>query len=38
MITAVDTNVLLALLIPDLAYVDQSERALAEADRLGALI
>lgn len=38
MITAVDTNVLLDVLIPDAPYGDQSERALAQAVRAGALV
>lgn len=38
MITAVDTNVLLDVLIPGAPHGDQSERALAEAVRAGALL
>ncbi|HXF50608.1 MAG TPA: PIN domain-containing protein [Dehalococcoidia bacterium] len=38
MITAVDTNVLLDVLIPDAPHGDESERALAEAVRAGALV
>ena len=38
MITAVDTNILFDVLIPDAPHGDASERALAEAVRAGALI
>ena len=38
MITAVDTNVLLDVLIPDAPNGDESERALAEAVRAGAVV
>ena len=38
MITAVDTNVLLDVLIPGAPHGDESERALAEALRAGAII
>ena len=38
MITAVDTNVLLDVLIPYAPAVDESERALADALRAGALV
>lgn len=38
MITAVDTNILLDVLIPDASHGDASERALAEAVRAGAVI
>ena len=38
MITAVDTNVLLDVLIPDAPHGDASERALAEALRAGAVV
>lgn len=38
MITALDTNILLALLIPDAPQGDESEKALADASRSGALI
>lgn len=38
MITAVDTNVLLDVLIPGAPHGDESERALAEAVRAGAVI
>lgn len=38
MITAVDTNILLDILIPNAAYVDASDRALAEASRQGAVV
>ena len=38
MITAVDTNILLDVLIPDSPRGDASERALAEALRAGAII
>ena len=38
MITAVDTNVLLDVLIPDAPHGDESERALAEAVRAGAVV
>jgi predicted nucleic acid-binding protein len=38
MITAVDTNVLLDVLIPDAPRGDESERALAEAVRAGAVV
>ncbi len=38
MITAVDTNVLLDVLIPDAPHGDESERALAEALRAGAVV
>ncbi len=37
MITAVDTNILLDVLIPDAPHGDESERALAEAVRAGAV-
>ncbi|MBI2913149.1 MAG: type II toxin-antitoxin system VapC family toxin [Chloroflexi bacterium] len=38
MITAVDTNILLDVLIPDAPHGDESERALAEAVRGGAVV
>ena len=38
MITAVDTNILLDVLIPDAPHGDESEHALAEAARSGAVI
>ena len=38
MITAVDTNILLDLLIPDATYGDVAERALAEAAQEGAVV
>jgi len=38
MITAVDTNVLLDVLIPDAPHGDESERALAEAVQAGAVL
>ncbi len=38
MITAVDTNVLLDVLIPGAPHGDESDRALAEAVRAGALL
>jgi predicted nucleic acid-binding protein len=38
MITAVDTNILLDVLIPDARHGDESERALAEALRWGAVL
>ncbi len=38
MITAVDTNILLDVLIPDAPHGDESERALAEAVRAGAIV
>lgn len=38
MITAVDTNILLDVLIPDAPHGDESERALAEALRAGAVV
>ena len=38
MITAVDTNVLLDILIPGAPHGDESERALAEALRAGAVV
>jgi hypothetical protein len=38
MITAVDTNVLLDILIPGAPHGDESERALAEALRAGAIV
>jgi len=38
MITAVDTNVLLDVLIPDAPHGDESELALAEALRAGAVV
>ena len=38
MITAVDTNMLLDVLIPDAPHGDASERALAQAVRAGAVI
>ncbi len=38
MITAVDTNILLDVLIPDAPHGDASERALAEALRAGAVL
>lgn len=38
MITAVDTNVLLDVLIPDAPHGDESERTLAAAARSGAMI
>ena len=38
MITAVDTNVLLDVLIPGAPHGDESERALAEAVRAGAIV
>ncbi len=38
MITALDTNILLDVLIPDAPHGDQSEWALAEALRAGALV
>ncbi len=38
MITAVDTNVLLDILIPGAPHGDESERALAEAVRAGAVV
>ena len=38
MITAVDTNILLDVLIPDAPHGDESERALAEAVRAGAVV
>ncbi len=38
MITAVDTNILLDVLIPDAPHGDESERALAEALRAGAIV
>jgi predicted nucleic acid-binding protein len=38
MITAVDTNILLDVLIPDAPHGDESERALAEAVRSGAVV
>jgi predicted nucleic acid-binding protein len=38
MITAVDTNILLDVLIPDAPHGDESERALAEALRSGAVV
>ena len=37
-ITAVDTNILLDVLIPDAPHGDESERALAEAVRAGAVV
>ena len=38
MITAVDTNILLDVLIPDAPHGDESEAALAEAVRAGAVV
>jgi len=38
MITAVDTNILLDVLIPNAPHGDESERALAEALRAGAVL
>lgn len=38
MITAVDTNILLDVLIPDAPHGDESESALAEAVRAGAVL
>jgi predicted nucleic acid-binding protein len=38
MITAVDTNILLDVLIPDAPHSEESERALAEAAGAGALL
>ncbi len=38
MITAVDTNVLLDILIPGARHGDDSERALAQALRVGAVV
>ena len=38
MITAVDTNVLLDVLIPNAPHGDESERALADALRAGAVV
>jgi hypothetical protein len=38
MITAIDTNVLLDVLIPGAPHGDESERALAEAVRAGAIV
>lgn len=38
MITAIDTNILLDLLIPDAPHGDASERLLGEAIRAGALV
>ena len=38
MITAVDTNILLDLLVPDAPHGDESEQALAEAARNGAIV
>ncbi len=38
MISAVDTNVLLEILIPDAPHGDESERRLAEAVRGGAIV
>ena len=38
MITAVDTNILFDVLIPDAPHGDTSERALAEALRAGAVV
>ncbi len=38
MITAVDTNILLDVLIPDAPHGDESESALAEALRAGAVV
>jgi len=38
MITAVDTNILFDVLIPDAPHGDQSERGLAEALRAGAVV
>jgi predicted nucleic acid-binding protein len=38
MITAVDTNILLDVLIPDAPHADTSERALAEGLRAGAVV
>ncbi len=38
MITAVDTNILLDVLIPDAPHGDESESALAEAVRAGAVV
>src|SRR6266498_3222247 len=38
MITAIDSNVLLDVLIPDAAYADAAERALNEANQAGALV
>lgn len=38
MITAVDTNILLDVLIPDAAHGEESERALGEAAQTGALL
>lgn len=38
MITALDTNILLDVLIPDAAHGEESERALAEAAEAGALL
>ena len=38
MITAVDTNVLLDILIPQAAHAENSERALTEAARGGAIV
>ncbi len=38
MISAVDTNVLLDVLIPDASHGDESERRLAEAVRAGAIV
>lgn len=37
MITAVDTNILLDVLVPDARHADESEEALAEAVRAGAV-
>ena len=38
MITSVDTNILLDVLIPDAPHADEAERALAEALRSGAVV
>lgn len=38
MITAVDTNVLLDILVPNAPHREESERTLAEALRAGAVI
>lgn len=38
MISAVDTNILLDILIPGAAHGEESERALTEASRLGSLV
>ena len=38
MITAVDTNILLDVLIPDAPHGDESERSLAESLRAGAVV